>query len=297
MVSGGREFFARRYAQIGGKIVDIKLKPTIRVNTLRSSAKKIVPRLEALGVKLEKVPFAKHAYTVVSSRFSLGAISEYFLGYFALQEAAAQLPVQVLNPRPGELVLDMCAAPGMKSTQIAAEMKNQGTLVCYELKPHRVSALKTSLERLGVENAVVYRQDAVRAKKLGMEFDKVLLDAACSGNYLSEKDWLEKRDLDGIRRSAQIQRRLLRGAVDVLRPGGVLVYSTCALEPEENELNIQWALDILPVEIKDCGLKVGSPGLTDVFGQKLNKDIAKTRRFWPHITKTQGFYVAKLVRK
>ncbi len=295
MELGGKEFFSKRYEQLGGKIVDIFLPKTIRLNTLRASVKEIVSRLEKIGIKLEKIPFTTHGF-VAQSKFSLGAIAEYLLGYYYLQEAAAQLPVSVLNPKPDDIILDCCAAPGGKTSQLAQLMKNQGVIVAFEQKEHRIPSLLMNIERLGVENAVVFKGDAALAKNLGIQFDKILLDAPCAGNFVTDPIWFEKRDMAGIERSSAIQKRLLKSAVDVLAPNGTLVYSTCSLEPEENELNMQWAVDNLPVRLENVSLPIGEPGLTNVFGKKLSSDIAKCRRFWPHKTNTEGFFIAKLVK-
>ena len=129
MANAGKEFFRNRYEKLGGKIEDLPHIPSIRVNSLRKS--NIIPRLEKLGVILEKIPFTRQGYRVKKSKFSLGAITEYLLGYYYLQEAAAQLPVDVLDPKPTDTVLDCCAAPGGKTVQLAANMKNNGTIVAY----------------------------------------------------------------------------------------------------------------------------------------------------------------------
>jgi len=119
MDNAGKEFFRERYEQLGGKIEGIKPRPTIRVNTLKPAG--IIPRLEKLGVKLERKLFTRNGYTVKQSKFSLGAITEYLLGYYYMQEAAAQLPVEVLNPKPTDVVLDCCAAPGGKNNTIGCK--------------------------------------------------------------------------------------------------------------------------------------------------------------------------------
>lgn len=294
MVSAGKEFFSKRYEQLGGKIVDLKLPLCLRVNTLRISVKEIVSRLEKKGVRLKRISFTKNGFEIVNSSFSLGAISEFFLGYYYIQDSVAQVPVEVLDPKPDETILDCCAAPGGKTTQLAAHMDNQGTLIAYDMKEHRLPALLANLERCGVKNCTVFKGDFVKSA-LGLKFDKVLLDAPCSGNFLMP-DWFEKRDFAGVEQSVLIQRRLLKACVDVLKPDGALVYSICSLEPEEAELNMQWALDNLPVRLEKVSLQLGDPGLTDVFGKKLTSDISLCRRFWPHKTGTQGFFVAKLVR-
>jgi len=296
MASAGKEFFRKRYEQLGGKIVPVSRPQTIRVNTLKTTAKNIIARLEKLGVQLERVPYTKYGYRVMKSKFSLSAITEHLLGYYYLQGAAAQLPVQVLNPRETDTVLDCCAAPGGKTTQIAAHMNNKGTIISYELKQHRIRSLVTNLERCGITNATVFQKNVTKAGELNMEFDKALVDAPCSGNYVTDSTWFEKRDQEGIERSKQIQRNIIKAAVDQLKPGGILVYSTCSLEPEENELNMQWAIDTLPVKLAQVTLPLGDDGLTNIFGRELHKDIALCKRFWPHKTETEGFFIAKLVK-
>jgi NOL1/NOP2/sun family putative RNA methylase len=265
------------------------------VNTLRIEEEKLVRRLESLGVKLSKIPWLQHGYTIEKARFSLGAITEALLGYYYLQDAAAQAPVEVLDPKCGELVLDCCAAPGGKTTQIAQHMENKGSLIALEKKSHRLPSLRSNLERMGVSNAAVYHMDSLKAGKTGITFDKILLDAPCAGNYATDPDWFAKRMLNDIKRSAEFQRELLKTALAVLKPGGVLVYSTCSLEPEENELNMHWLLENEKVSLEPV-ISHGDPGLTTVFGQRLHPSIANCRRFWPHKTGTEGFFIAK-VRK
>jgi NOL1/NOP2/sun family putative RNA methylase len=290
--------FLERYAKLGERVpASITLKPTLRVNTLRISEEKIIARLTKLGVKLSKILWLKHGYTVEQSKFSLGASVEALLGYFYLQEAAAQVPVEVLDPKPGETVLDCCASPGGKTTQLAQQMKNTGVIVSLEKKSHRLLSLRNNIERCGVSNAVVYHMDAVKAAQLGMKFDKILLDAPCSGNYAGDSGWFAKRNIDDIKKSAQFQRNLLQVVTSLLKPDGVLVYSTCTLEPEENELNMQWAIDQLGIKLEPIPFPIGDPGLTDVFGKQLDKSVAHCKRFWPHKTNTEGFFIAKMRRK
>jgi len=289
----GMNFFLDRYKNLGETVSRIKLKPSLRVNTLKISEKVLKNRLEKLGVKLEKIPFTKNGY-YYSSRFSLGAITEYLLGYYYLQEAAAQLPVQVLDPRSDETVLDCCAAPGGKTTQIAQLMKNKGVLIALDKKKHRIVSLKTNLERCGVNNCIAYLMDANKVKSLDMQFDKILLDAPCSGNFITDPAWFKKRDIDGIRRAAEIQKSLIEKSLSVLKKGGILVYSTCSLEPEENELNMQWMLKRFKVKIEKINIDIGSKGLTKVFDKRLDKSIANCKRFWPNKTSTEGFFIAKI---
>lgn len=287
--------FLERYAKLGERVpATIALKQALRVNTLRIAEDKIIVRLEKLGVKLSKIPWLKHGYAIEQSKFSLGASVEFLLGYYYLQETAAQVPVEILDPKPGELVLDCCASPGGKTTQLAQHMNNTGTIVSLEKKSHRLLSLRNNLERCGVSNAAVYHMDAVKASQLGLKFDKILLDAPCSGNYAGDADWFAKRNIDDIKKSAQFQRNLLQVATSLLKPDGVLVYSTCTLEPEENELNMQWAIDQLKMRLEPVTLPIGDPGVTTVFGKQLDKSIAHCKRFWPHKTNTEGFFIAKM---
>ena len=288
-------FFLERYRSIGHSLTGKeKTRQSIRVNTLRTSGAELEMRLALHGAKLSKIPWLRDGFMVEDSKFSLGASFEYLLGLYSLQEAAAQYPVEILAPRPGERVLDMCAAPGGKTTQIAAWMQGKGILIAFDANRERLYALENNLERSGVENCIVYHADAAEME-LG-EFDRVLLDSPCSGNYVTDADWFEKRSLEDVEFNAARQKKLLAAAVRSLKPGGSLVYTTCSLEPEENEMNIHWLLANHSIRLVEV-TGPGSPGLTEYKGEKLNPDVAKTRRFWPDETGTQGFYLAKAVKK
>lgn len=294
----GMKFFLDRYAQLGEKLPPkILLRQCLRVNTLRTPHEQLVSRIENLGVRLHRRYETRFGYEIVKSPFSLGATTEFLLGHYYLQGIAAQLPVEVLDPLPGEQVLDCCAAPGGKTTQLAQLMSNRGVIVALEKKSHRLKSLRNNLERCGITNTVVYHMDAAKAEKLGVQFDKVLLDAPCSGNYASEPDWFKKRSVQGIKQNARVQRKLLSAALSVLKPNGTLVYSTCSLEPEENELNMQWLYEEHGIHFEPINIPIGDRGLTSVFGKKLSGEIANTKRFWPHKTKTEGFYIAKIKKK
>ncbi|MBI2565327.1 RsmB/NOP family class I SAM-dependent RNA methyltransferase [Candidatus Woesearchaeota archaeon] len=289
--------FLQRYQQLGeklSKIPIINIFPSIRINNEKISHEELLKRLQKQGVVLEKIPFTKNGYWIKKSQFSLGAIIEYLLGYYYIQESAAQIPVEVLDPKSNELILDACAAPGGKTTQISQLMKNKGTIVAIELKQHRLIALKSSVERMQTENVIVYKDDARNIKKYSLLFDKILLDAPCSGNYVTDMNWFKKRSFEGVQKSAGMQRKLIESCVNVLKKDGILVYSTCTLEPEENELNIQWALDNLPVKLENINITIGDDGLANVFGKKLSSELKKCRRFWPWKTNTEGFFIAKL---
>ncbi|MCL5876328.1 MAG: RsmB/NOP family class I SAM-dependent RNA methyltransferase [Candidatus Bathyarchaeota archaeon] len=289
----GKEFYQNRYQQLGYTLQEVKLRQAIRINNTNAKGKKIIERLASLGVHLEKIPFLQSGYWVVDSKVSAGATAEYLLGLYSIQEAAAQIPVSLFSDLKGKKVLDCAAAPGGKTVQLADIMENTGGIVALDVDKRRLAALGNHLERCHVANAVVYLLDARQAPTLGIKFDRVLVDAPCSGNYAADRDWFKNRTQKDIERNAAAQREILTKAVECLSDHGELVYSTCSLEPEEDELNMDWAIKQLNVEIQeiDC---YGNSGLTNVFGKQLDSSVARCKRIWPG--ETQGFFVCKLKR-
>jgi len=289
-----KEFFISRYAKLGWQFKETRLTQAIRINTSNSRGKNIVQRLESIGVKLEKIPFLKTGYWVKDSTVSAGATAEYLLGLYSIQEAAAQIPATLFTMLDGKTVYDACAAPGGKTVQLADLMNNTGIIVASDIKKKRLTALTNHLERCGVTNTLVYDLDARRAHRLEMKFNRILIDAPCSGNFASDRNWFKRRTISDVDRNARLQKDILKQAIVVLAENGEIVYSTCSLEPEENELNIDWALRNLDLQVEeiDC---YGQKGLTDVFGNLLDKSIEKCKRIWPR--DTQGFFVCKLKRR
>ena len=162
----------------------------------------------------------------------------------------------------------------------------------------RLASLQNNLERCGVTNTLVYKKDARFAEDLDLKFDKILLDAPCSGNFALEQNWFSERELEDSKLMSKSQKQLLDTAINILKLGGVVVYSTCSLEPEENELVINWLLENRDdVELEEIDKNIGDNGLTSVFGKKLNSQITKCKRLWPHKTGTQGFFLAKIRKK
>ncbi len=282
--------FLKRYKEWGNDFdpANVKVKPALRVNTLKITEEELVKRLKAKGVRLQKVSWLKNAYFYLSD-FALASTPEYLQGYFYLQDAASQIPAMILDPKPGETVLDMAAAPGGKTTQLSMLMNNTGIIVALDVKTDRLTSLKNNIERMGCSNIIVYNKDANYASDLNMQFDKVLLDAPCSGNFCIDKDWFNKRKVEDFNEKAFIQQKLLRSGVRVLKKGGTLVYSTCSLEKEEDEKVIEWAVSNLDVELIDFKLDIGDAGLEET--------TSITRRLWPNKTMTQGFYVAKMIKE
>jgi len=281
------------------------LRKSIRVNTLKIDVDALVKRVSKEW-KLVPVPWCAEGFWIEhrgegdEKRRDVGNLVEHALGYIYIQEASSMIPPLVLDPKPGERVLDMCAAPGSKTTQLAAMMNNKGVLVANDVTGVRLAALGVNLQRCGVRNVIMNRMQGFRIKDL--EFDRVLVDAPCSGTGTIRKS-LKTIDMWNPKLAshlAKTQRSLIRAGFELLKPGGTLVYSTCTLEPEEDEGIIDWLLskyDNASVEeIELDGLK-RSPAVVEFEGRKYSDEVKKCLRIWPQDNDTEGFFVAKLKKQ
>ena len=269
-------------------------KKSIRVNTLKVSVGELKKRL---GFKFKPVPWCKEGFWIDEQVYGLGNLPEHGLGYFYVQEASSMVPVEILKPKPGEFVLDMAAAPGSKTTQLAAKMKNKGLLVANDADFSRMSSLNMNVQRSGITNCVTTLLQGRFFK--GFELDRILLDAPCSGTGTinkSPRTILEWNPFS-IRRLAGIQKQLIRTAFGNLKVGGVMTYSTCTLEPEEDEGIVSYLLDNFSnaklVKIDLEGLK-SSKAVTEFGKKKFDPAVKKCLRIWPQDNRTDGFFVAKI---
>jgi tRNA (cytosine40_48-C5)-methyltransferase len=288
-----KEIFLDRYQDMGYNYRDVELRQAIRFNNVNARGKNLVGRLESLGVHLQKIPFLEQGYWVLDSTVSVGATAEYLLGMYSIQEAAAQIPATLFSNLKNKKVLDLAAAPGGKTTQLADLMDNTGAIVALDVDKRRLNALGNHLERCHVANSVVYQMDARRAPELGVKFDRILADVPCSGNFAGDQNWFRNRTPKDVERNSILQQEILSKAVECLAPEGEIVYSTCSLEPEEDEFNMDWAIKNLNLQIQEINCP-GQAGLTCIFGEKLDSSIARCRRLWP--SETQGFFVCKFRR-
>ena len=211
----------------------------IRINYLKSSDEELIPVLTKKGFILEKLSLPG-TYKVVKNRISLGASHEFLLGFYSIQGLASQYVSHVVDPKEDETILDMSAAPGGKTAHLSSLMNNSGLVVAIDSSKNRMTALRSNLARLGVSNVLAIQGDALDVTpKLGL-FDKILLDAPCSGSgsicKRPEKQWT--KDESDIGRLAIKQKALLLTGLKNLKVGGELTFSTCSLEPEEGELQI-----------------------------------------------------------
>ncbi len=280
------------------------LRKSVRVNTLKISVSDLKARLEKEWV-LTPIPWCKEGFWIDhkgegdDKRRDVGNLLEHQLGYIYIQEAASMIPPLVLDPKPGEKVLDMCAAPGSKTTQIAQYMENSGILVANDVLGTRLAALGINLQRCGVSNALTTQMH--KWWKVGDRFDRVLVDAPCSGTGTIRKSLktIEMWNPNIGKRMAKTQKQLIQAGFDLLKPGGTLVYSTCTLEPHEDEGVIDFLLSNNPdAKIEPIGLDIKrSPSVTEFEGEVFTPDVKHCLRIWPQDNDTEGFFVAKIRKK
>ncbi len=271
-----------------------RLRKSIRVNTIKINVNELKKRLKSW--KLEQIPWIKEGF-FVNKIGTIGNLLEHDLGYIYVQEAASMIPADVLDAKEDDVVLDMAAAPGSKTTQIAAMMNNKGLLIANDYKYERLLPLGMNLQRCGVSNAIVTLMNAKHIK--GIKFDKILLDAPCSGTGTIRKsiDTLKTYNLNMIKKLSYDQNKLILKAFDLLKEDGTLVYSTCSLEPEENEEVVDYLLENRNARLEDIKLNIKrSNPVLEFEGKNYNKDIKKCLRIWPQDNNTDGFFVAKIRR-
>ncbi|KAG0137123.1 NOL1/NOP2/sun family-domain-containing protein [Tuber indicum] len=273
----------------------------IRTNTLKTGRRELAQALINRGVTLEPVgKWSKVGLQIFESQVPLGATPEYLAGHYILQAASSFLPVMALAPQENERILDMAAAPGGKTTYISALMKNTGCVFANDSNRARTKGLIGNIHRLGVKNTIVCNYDAKEFPKVIGGFDRVLLDAPCSGTGVISKDPSVKtnKNAKDFMLLPHLQKQLLLCAIDSVDyaspTGGYLVYSTCSVTVEENESVVEYALRKRPnVKLVETGLTFGREGFTSYRGKTFNEKMKWTRRFYPHMYNVDGFFVAK----
>lgn len=300
-----KEEFIKRYSTLTDFDIFKKfsleyLRRSIRINTLKISVKELKERLENKGWSLEPIKWCKEGFFIHNpSRRDIGNTIEHSLGYFYVQEAASMIPPLTLNNPKNKIILDMCASPGSKTTQLGMYMKNTGLVIANDYQLNRLKPLGLNIQRSGLTNTIITLMPGQLFRYKKIKFDAILLDVPCSGTGAIRKSLktLKIWNPNMIKRLARIQKQLLESAFLSLKDSGIIIYSTCSLEPEENEANISWLVDkyknILVEKINIHGLKTSKP-IMEFDSNQYNSQIRRCLRIWPQDNDTEGFFVAKL---
>lgn len=273
---------------------------TVRPNRFKISVSELQQIFEKYNIKMELHPAFSNILIIKTPNIRLGLLPEHRNGFFVVQDVSSMIPALVLNPQPGDGVLDLAAAPGMKTVQMAEIMQNQGVIVAVDSNRERLKGLRFNLNRLGIINTLVVNADGrkFRSKKL---FDKILLDAPCSSEGVVRKrfDALRNWSPQLVEKKAVLQKQLIQNAFSMLRENGELVYSTCTLSPEENEEVVQFLLQknknaqVLPVQIPNFKLR---NGLTDDNGKIFSSEMKMCARVLPQDNDSEAFFVARIAK-
>ncbi|MEW6662654.1 MAG: 16S rRNA (cytosine(967)-C(5))-methyltransferase RsmB [Bacillota bacterium] len=269
---------------------------TLRTNTLKTSRDELIAVLADEGVTAEPGSLTPESIRVTGLDHVEG-LPSFVAGLFLVQDEASQLVGHVLRPQPEQFVLDVCAAPGTKTTHLAQLMQNKGRVIAWDVHPHKIALIEGNCRRLGITIVIASEGDARELPHdLMGKVDALLLDVPCSGTGVLRRraDSRWRKSPEAILSLQQLQREILTGSVPGLKPGGILVYSTCSIEQEENLDNIQWTLQQFP-ELK---LQPLTPYLPNGFFRKEDLETAAQGylQLLPHVHGTDGFFVARMQR-
>lgn len=289
----GEEFF-KSYKEF----VESEYVPYVRMNIHESEQENLVEKLKQHEIELKKVENIPNAYMVLSGIPVLGKTLDYAMGKYYIQSLSSMIPPLILNPKSTDATLDMCAAPGSKATQLSKMMNNRGTFYANEANVGRTRSLAHNLDKLNIVNAgMIVSKGEWLSKHFTGFFDKILVDAPCSGLGIVQKKqevskwWIDVHAL----RLSETQMKLLVSAIKSAKIGGEIVYSTCTMTLEENELLINRVLKKYPVELVKIDLPIKAhPGFTKYGEENLNPELAKTKRIIPWEINSEGFFIAKL---
>ncbi len=293
--------FVERYEKIDDsedfyRFMAKPLRTSIRVNTLKASVEDVVKSLCG-RFELEPIPWCREGFFVNAEK--VGGTIEHQLGLIFSQEASAMIPAVALDVKPGMLVLDMAAAPGGKTTQVAQYMQNEGCIIANDVKVDRLNILISNLQRCGVTIARVTMKDGRFFKRFKDTFDRVLLDAPCSNVGMIRKNfkYLKMWRLKEVESLSRLQKELIMAGYNALKPGGILVYATCTLDPLENEEVVDHLVMNTDAEIIEIDLPVKSQRpITKFEDREYCKDVLKCLRIHPQDNDTEGFFIAKILK-
>ena len=273
----------------------------IRVNLSKISIDELTASLkEKYGIICDRVFNYQNILSVQDKNNLLGKTLEHILGYYYIQSFSSFIPPLVINPNQNDIVLDLCSAPGSKTTELGEIMNNRGTIIANEIQMDRLKSLVHNIDRMNQMNAGVLHSKGEQLNTIyNQYFDKILVDAPCSGLGIVQKkievnDWWT---LERVRRLSELQLKLLVSAIKMLKVGGEIVYSTCTLTVEENEMIIDKVLKKYPVEVQDFNINLAThDGITFYNSAKLNQSLSKAKRILPWEVNSDGFFIIKLIK-
>jgi len=280
----------------------VKKEPCFRANLIKINLEEFIRKLKAENIRFQRIPWYNEIFILKHPpQREFQKTSLYQKGFVYLQNPSSALPVLVLNPQKEEKILDLCAAPGSKTSQIASLTQQKSEITAVEKIKPRFYKLQANLRILGITKVKTILADGSFVwKKYPEYFDKVLVDAPCSSeaqfrvNFPKTFSYWSKRK---VKEQQRKQKRLIFSGIKALKPGGILVYSTCTFSPEENEEVINWALMKFPKQIRLQEIKIPFPnyacGLTQWQGKTFSKQLTLARRIIPDNI-TEGFFIAKL---
>ncbi len=291
--------FGEEYLKSFREFVQTNYHPYIRIPN-KYKHLKIEEKLKKYHIKLEAVKNVPGAFLIKDGIHNIGKTLEFTVGKYYIQSLSSMLPPIVMNPTENDVILDLCASPGSKTSQIADYMGYRGTFYANESNLDRTKSLVHNLDRMGLVNlGVIMQKGQVLSKYFDSKFDKILVDAPCSALGIVQKkgEVGQRWTLTEAERIAEIQFKLLVSAIKMAKVGGEIYYSTCTLTLEENEVLLNRILKNYPVEIQEIKLPVKSiPGFTKFFDEKLHPSLEKAHRIVPWEITSEGFFIAKLVK-
>lgn len=265
----------------------------IRINSLATTKEEVIAELKELGIGIEEGELLPDESMYITGAISIAQIDSFRQGKWAVQDESATLVGHIVDPRAGEVILDMCSAPGGKSTHMAMLMENKGTIVSADIHEHKIEIIQKNAKRLGVGIIEPTLQDGTKLnEKWKQKFDKVLLDAPCSGLGIIKRkpDIRYSKTLEDVKAIAQLQQSLLENAVYYLKEDGILVYSTCTISKQENEGIIKYALEKLGLELDSIETYV--PNVLKPYIEQKG-----TIQIMPFMAKTDGFFIARFRKR
>lgn len=263
----------------------------VRVNTLMAKEEEILQKLDVEGVKLETAQPLKNTYKIVEMKQPLNSLQSYKEGFFYIQDKASCFAAEAANPKPGNTVFDVCAAPGAKTTYLAQLMQNKGAIYSVDFSNRRMKVWQKEIARMDVKIAEPVNADACAALPFNLEADLVILDPPCTSTGIFAKQPSAKWRLrpKSVEKMAAIQWKMIDSCAEKVTSGGILTYSTCSVTVEENEMIVERFLKVHPeFTLTEINPEIGLPGL---------RELSKCQRLYPHLHQSNGFFIAKLLKK